>query len=506
MKEPEYNPIVMSIKYPKLKFINFLIYPDFSMDLYPRDHLGLYEKLLEFSTYGNTFLFDKLNYAVMPEKWIPHSLIRANQMGIHTANIFYVGTIVSQDELELMDKILDWKEEISNELENIDEKFVVAGDIINKGPYPSLRKSFMLVDIENYIIQGCPKFTVEPEIHYNYCCTEFREFKEDWGKGLWPENEESGRQIPPVSLAFGSPLMSEIMSWGTPIIQLPIKKLFGHYLHTLPWQQNTSKWKDVYCYPDKDQLTEVCNEARELEDGVQTYDANELDKLIPPHYGGTPVSFILNTEDYIEDVPKGSEYDNWKLQNLYVPAAGFKYLNFLELVPHNTPGNIIFYDYNKTILDLTKHRQDNWDGKEDLKEFYEKHDSIMVRDFWVDYHWERDLKHYGNFEPFFNTEFKANWKYQFHCVDIIHELDAFLNIVEDKPGTLVFFSNIFDFIQNWIGGNLIVFEAWIKMIRHFQGYENDIMIYGSDPLRNNVWDFVKNIESIRPHRLHTWEI
>ena len=69
-----------------------------------------------------------------------------------------------------------------------------------------------------------------------------------------------------------------------------------------------------------------------------------------------------------------------------------------------------------------------------------------------------------------------------------------------------FFSNIFDFIQNWIGGNLIVFEAWIKMIRHFQSYENDIMIYGSDPLRNNVWDFVKNIESIRPHRLHTWEI
>ena len=116
-------------------------------------------------------------------------------------------------------------------------------------------------------------------------------------------------------------------------------------MHTLPWQQNTSKWKDVYCYPDKDQLTEVCNEARQLEDGVQTYDANELDKLIPPHYGGTPVSFILNTEDYIEDVPKGGEYENWKLQNLYVPAAGFKYLNFLELVPHNIPGNIIFYDY-----------------------------------------------------------------------------------------------------------------------------------------------------------------
>ena len=158
MKHPEYNPIVMSIKYPKLKFINFLVYPDFSMDLYPRNHLGLYEKLLEFSTYGNTFLFDKLNYAVMPEKWIQHSLIRANQMGIHTANIFYIGTIVSQDELELMTKILDWKEEITDELENIDEKFVLAGDIINKGPYPSLMKSFMLIDIENYIIQILSKF------------------------------------------------------------------------------------------------------------------------------------------------------------------------------------------------------------------------------------------------------------------------------------------------------------------------------------------------------------
>ena len=112
----------------------------------------------------------------------------------------------------------------------------------------------------------------------------------------------------------------------------------------------------------------------------------------------------------------------------------------------------------------------------------------------------------GNFEPFFNQEFKDKWKYEFHCVDIIHEIDTFLSIVKDEPGTLVFLSNIFDFIQNWIGGNLIVFEAWIKMIRHFQSYENDVMIYGSDPLRNNIWDFVKNIESIRPHRLHTWEI
>ena len=68
MKHPEYNPIIMSIKYPKLKFINFLVYPDYSMDLDPRNHLVLYEKLLEFSTYGNSFLFDKLNYAVMPEK------------------------------------------------------------------------------------------------------------------------------------------------------------------------------------------------------------------------------------------------------------------------------------------------------------------------------------------------------------------------------------------------------------------------------------------------------
>ena len=38
-----------------------------------------------------------------------------------------------------------------------------------------------------------------------------------------------------------------------------------------------------------------------------------------------------------------------------------------------------------------------------------------------------------------------------------------------------------------------------------QAYENDILVIGADPLRNTIFDFAKNIHSMRPSKLHTWE-
>ena len=32
-----------------------------------------------------------------------------------------------------------------------------------------------------------------------------------------------------------------------------------------------------------------------------------------------------------------------------------------------------------------------------------------------------------------------------------------------------------------------------------------ILVIGADPLRNRIFDFAKNIHSIRPSKLHTWE-
>ena len=146
---------------------------------------------------------------------------------------------------------------------------------------------------------------------------------------------------------------------------------------------------------------------------------------------------------------------------------------------------------------------DKWDGKSDLKEFLRKDYPKLIEEYWNDYAWFRDQRDLPKLQSLFLKSRK--WNNEYHNIDILHDLDNFLNIIQDKEGTVVFVSNIFDFVQNWILGSLSLHEKWIKLIRHLQAYENDILVIGADPLRNTIFDFAKNIHSIRPSKLHTWE-
>jgi hypothetical protein len=90
-------------------------------------------------------------------------------------------------------------------------------------------------------------------------------------------------------------------------------------------------------------------------------------------------------------------------------------------------------------------------------------------------------------------------------MDIIHDLDAFLKIIPDKPGIIVNVSNIFDYELNWAIGSLTIFEQWIKLVRHLQSYDNEVLVIGHDPLHNPLLEFAKNIHTIKEHRMHSWE-
>jgi hypothetical protein len=227
---------------------------------------------------------------------------------------------------------------------------------------------------------------------------------------------------------------------------------------------------------------------------------HELNKIIPPEYGGKAVPFILNTEDYIEEKRLADDY---KLTNVITIAAGFKFINLIDVLEHTEDCKIIFYDYNKQTLGLKKHIMDKWDGKSDLKEFLTKEYPKLVKEYWNDHAWFRDQRDLPKLQSLFLKSRK--WDNEYHCLDILHDLDSFLDIIPDEAGTVVFVSNIFDFVQNWILGTLTLTEIWIKFIRHLQTYENDILIIGADPQRNTIFDFAKNIGSIRPNKLHTWE-
>jgi len=384
------------------KVIHFLVYPDNNSN---RQYVPFFEKLQEYTVIGACDILHKMNAAFIPEEKIPNAVIEAKKLGMHTVFVFYIGTTLAGNVDGLIENALAFK--------NKNKKFIVAGDVDGK----SFKKSFLLIDVDNYILQGCPKL-FEPGLHI------------DWTNKL-PEN------------------------------------VFCH-LGTLPWEVNLD-------------TPEVCYELQ-----------------------NDPHSFILNTEDYIGNV--GRLNIDFKGSQIVTPAPGFKFINILDFFnfKYTNDCKIIFFDHNKQTLEVKQHIMHNWDGVSHLKTFLEKQYKELIDADWSEDDWKRDQKVFGvKFHHFFNIA--KQWNNEFHYMDIIHDLDAFLKIIPDEPGTIVHVSNIFDYELNWAIGSLTVFEQWIKLVRHLQSYDNEVLVIGHDPLHNQLLEFAKNIHTIKEHRMHSWE-
>ena len=100
-----YNPIEIGIKNMNHKFINFLVYPDWNSRRHNRKHLPLFEKLLELTHWGSSDIFYAMNHAFLPEMWIPQAIIQANRLGMEIVNIFYIGTSITDSEVDFIDKV-----------------------------------------------------------------------------------------------------------------------------------------------------------------------------------------------------------------------------------------------------------------------------------------------------------------------------------------------------------------------------------------------------------------
>jgi hypothetical protein len=77
-------------------------------------------------------------------------------------------------------------------------------------------------------------------------------------------------------------------------------------------------------------------------------------KWIKSMLGTPPVIWIFNSEYYRFSI------DMKNVETYIGPAAGFKYLDFLN---YNRTGNFIFYDYHEGSLDWIKKLKDTWDGE-----------------------------------------------------------------------------------------------------------------------------------------------
>jgi len=385
------------------KSMHFLVYPDNNSN---RQYAPFFEKLQDYTLIGCCDILQKMNTAYISEEQIPNAVIVANKLGMHTVFVFYIGTTLTGNLEGLFENALAFK--------NKNKEFIVAGDINDI----SFKKSFLMINVDNYILQGCPKLFEQ--------------------RSKFTNNFE----------------------------QLP-EEVFCH-LNTLHWEANLD-------------TPEVCYE-----------------------HAVDPRPFILNTENYISNIGK------WDIDfigsQIITPAPGFKFINILDFFnfKYTDDCKIIFFDHNKQTLEVKQHIMQGWDGVSYLKTFLEKQYKELIDEYWSEDDWKRDQKVFGaKFHHFFSIA--KQWNNEFHYIDIIHDLDAFIKIIPDKPGTIVHVSNIFDYELNWAIGTLTVFEQWIKLVRHLQSYDNEVLLIGNDPLHNPLLEFAKNIHTIKEHRMHSWE-
>jgi hypothetical protein len=101
-------------------------------------------------------------------------------------------------------------------------------------------------------------------------------------------------------------------------------------------------------------------------DGSSLTNPNQK-KWIKSLLNAPPAIWIFNSEYYRFSV------DMKKVDTYFGPAAGFKYLDFLN---YNPNGKFIFYDYNAESLNWIQKLKDTWDGEDFYKYLQEQPEDI----------------------------------------------------------------------------------------------------------------------------------
>lgn len=219
-------------------------------------------------------------------------------------------------------------------------------------------------------------------------------------------------------------------------------------------------------------------------DGSSLTNPNQK-KWIKSMLNSTPGIWIFNSEYYRFSI-------DMKQVDTYIgPAAGFKYLDFLN---YNSKGNFIFYDYHQGSLDWIKQLKETWDGNdfykylqlqpEDAKKHYKFIHGNKFNKENIEKNLEILFKEFGG-----EVQFKKLWNLfkeseaTFVKVDLFNpeEISNLLNL-SNSDYVFFNFSNIFatDFtlLNHTIAEvDIIYYNFLLQVENKFRKF----ILYGSDP-------------------------
>lgn len=208
-------------------------------------------------------------------------------------------------------------------------------------------------------------------------------------------------------------------------------------------------------------------------------------KWIKSMLGTPPVIWIFNSEYYRFSM------DMKNVETYIGPAAGFKYLDFLN---YNPAGKFIFYDYHEGSLDWIKKLKETWDGEnfyqylqaqpDEVRQHYKFIHGNKFNKENIEKNLQILFKEFGGEE-----QFKKLWRMfkasnaTFVKIDLFNqqELVNLLHLTNDK--SIFFnFSNIFatDFtlLNNTIKEVDDIYNDFIKRVKK---KFDSVILYGSSP-------------------------
>jgi hypothetical protein len=329
-----------------------------------------------------------------------------------------------------------------NTVINENPKYMAAAHILEWGnDWYELHHQFVLVNVKNWKIAGCPKYgNWHPDVDVLPVIERSKEnFHDDYtplwikptGQFQWVFHTKQGWNFIGEALHHGF----EIINWSREI-----------------------RAKRTYYYPETN--SELFYDCLVNKTRSSLIDNPNQRKLINEVIGVANQIWVLNSEDMnIES--KGKQYETVAL-----PASGFKYLDIFKSNALAPNGKIIIYDYNQKSLDWIKAIYDarTFDIKQivlafpdnsELKWFGINNPPILTNNGNLTANFIRDFKLTQDFfGPQFNrylSEFR-NTHVEFIKTDLIFSPANLIDAIGDLT-TLLHISNIFatDFLNASIG-------------------------------------------------------
>ncbi len=357
------------------------------------------------------------------------------------------------------------------------DRFVVGHIMNRKGRYPGLHRQMLIVNLKTWKELGCP-----PYLEHGM----FWDRKRKYQNYTVSDNKISAEYTPEsIYPAEGTEEFS-IVEDGANWIDISLR-------NNIPIDNLSIEMREckvfVYPYEDTAQLEKVWNNLQDEPevDKLTNYGARSwIRKLAYQEFIEKDRVYAFNTERLsAEGVRTSSPIDH-----LFAAAAGFKPLALLRNNGFHENTVVNYYDWCPASLDFKKHLIETWDG-------YDFHKWLIEHD--LKYNFSSTYR--GNYQEFWELElrkefdgpekFKLLWdryrnlNHKFHIIDIVHEPEKLMNLVNSCSGVKVLWTtNIWASMQlHWTFDPEYLEERYLNFEKLIP---EDLVLYGQDYMARDL--------------------